>query len=347
MGNAPSEKARKLIKLNAYEKFLLDFEKIVIEIIDENINVLNFRENLKKVINNIINDVKGNELFFIQMLSYVEPPFKFTSHSINTTIFSYIIASQLNIEIANIKKIMQAALLHDVGKLDFSETIKELYIYKTDERSDITKKHPLWGNRILLYHLKTDPDIAELVLNHHERNDGSGYPRGLTEKELTLSDGVLITANLLDNIISKTNYSGYNVLSKNVEILLSDYGNKIFPQIKNILHEIFTLKEDNRMQRRLKIKAKCIIENIHTKSYYPCEITNISSGGLEISTATELHDAFAYKITSRIAGDLYIKDKVCKVMWNKSAPGKFTYGLKFDFPNENIISNLVNNINIE
>jgi len=344
MGNVPSEKVKKLIKLNAYEKFLSDFERIVVEIINENINILNFRENLKRLINNIIKEVSGSELYFIQMLSCVEPPFKFTSHSINTAIFSYIIATQLSIELTSIKKIMQAALLHDIGKLDFSEKIKELYIYRSDDRNDITKKHPLWGNRILLYHLKTEMDVAELVLNHHERNDGSGYPRGLTDKELSLNDGVLIIANLLDNIISKTNYAGYEALSKNIEILLSEHSNKIFPEIKNVLHELFTLKEDNRTQRRLKIKAKCIIENIHTKSYYPCEITNISSGGIEISTSTELHDAFAYKITSRITDNLYIKDKVCKVIWNKPSSGKFIYGLKFDSPNENIVSKLVNNL---
>lgn len=103
-----------------------------------------------------------------------------------------------------------AGLLHDVG---------ELYIDPAHLRADGPLQieqwrhiatHPLVGWRVLRGMKGAGPQVAELVLNHHERMDGFGYPRGLTEAELPLQHQVLAAAEWLMALID----SGIGALAR-------------------------------------------------------------------------------------------------------------------------------------
>ncbi len=230
---------------------------------------------------------------------------------------------------------------HDVGKLNFNEKIKELYIYRGEDQKEIIKFHPIWGERFLLNHLKTDSEIARLVLNHHEKNDGTGYPRGLKGATLTKYDHIVSTANLIDNILQKINFSCVEVLSKYLDAIILNYGDKFTPMIRDALHELFTLKNDERTDKRFKISATGVVDSDVLDSAISCEIINISSRGLEIAASELLSDSIDYTINGKISQSLFLKDKVCKIVWQKTGDGKYFYGVKFDTEIYNIISKLI------
>ncbi len=105
-----SEKVYKLKKLNSYEGLIDDFHNILNEISDDNIKILEFRNNLKIIIDKIIVEVADYESYFIKMLSCLQHPNKFISHSMNTAVFTYILSAHLNIERQMIPKLLNAAL---------------------------------------------------------------------------------------------------------------------------------------------------------------------------------------------------------------------------------------------
>jgi polar amino acid transport system substrate-binding protein len=85
-----------------------------------------------------------------------------------------------------------AGLLHDVGKLQISDTILNKPAALTDAEYDVIKRHPLLGHETLV--ALGLPDEAKWVLHHHERSDGRGYPSGLVGEEIPIGSRILLAA---------------------------------------------------------------------------------------------------------------------------------------------------------
>ena len=77
-------------------------------------------------------------------------------------------------------------MLHDVGKLSVPDEILKKPSALTDEEFDVIRRHPEWGRDLVGELGGFSPLVSELVLDHHERLDGSGYPRGLHGQRLSL-----------------------------------------------------------------------------------------------------------------------------------------------------------------
>jgi response regulator RpfG family c-di-GMP phosphodiesterase len=98
-----------------------------------------------------------------------------------------------------------AASLHDIGKVGISEAIlNKPYQLEEREWRDI-RRHPEIGFNIL-EPIKFLGEARQIILHHHERCDGSGYPSGLSSRDLTMSDHVLIVADMFDAMNSDRAY---------------------------------------------------------------------------------------------------------------------------------------------
>ena len=98
-----------------------------------------------------------------------------------------------------------AGLLHDIGKI----FISSLILYKdgnlTDEEFEVIKEHSKTG-AILIKRLGVEDQIVELVMNHHEKIDGSGYPNGLKDDEINQLTKILTIADIWDALRHKRCY---------------------------------------------------------------------------------------------------------------------------------------------
>ena len=338
------DKIEKLRRLNTYEGFFALFESLLNQIHNEQINILDFRANIKTLCQKIIQEVSENEAFYIQMLAYLEGPDIFISHSINTAIFSFVLADNLKLNEDITIRIISAALLHDIGKLDFSEKIKEVYILRKDDPAQVWKNHPIWGERILNYHLKTSKEIYSLVLRHHEYPDGSGFPSGLKDSQLTIQDNIICIANLIDNLLQKTKFSGLDILKKTIEAFIKSYSGRLFTPVKNILSDIFNLSGKARKNRRYRISAKGQMQDPLFHVVVSFEIVDISSGGIKIITKEPVGLNDNFKINCYLTQNLVIRDKLCKVIRSEKEGNHYVYGLQFEIPGSEIIDELIKNI---
>ncbi|QKS69786.1 diguanylate cyclase [Paenalkalicoccus suaedae] len=100
-----------------------------------------------------------------------------------------------------IQRIRTASLLHDIGKIAIDQSILDKETPLTPEEDAELRKHPEVGYRILNAAADFD-DIADIVVAHHEREDGSGYPRGLTGDDMRMESKILALCNEFDAMTS-------------------------------------------------------------------------------------------------------------------------------------------------
>ena len=100
-----------------------------------------------------------------------------------------------------IRRMKLAGYFHDIGKIVLHKDLLEENSERTAEEISEIKKHPIMGYRILNAFDDT-MSLADAVLHHHERWDGSGYPKGLKGEEIPFLARVVAVANYYDRLLS-------------------------------------------------------------------------------------------------------------------------------------------------
>lgn len=127
-------------------------------------------------------------------------------HSLNVGMVAGLLAKTLELSGPQVQQVITAGLLHDIGKIFVSPEI----LYKPgnlspEELEEITK-HPDLGFRILMERYAVSREIGLGSLQHHERWDGRGYPRGLRRREIDLYARIIAVADVFDAMTSKRVY---------------------------------------------------------------------------------------------------------------------------------------------
>jgi putative nucleotidyltransferase with HDIG domain len=98
-----------------------------------------------------------------------------------------------------------AGLLHDIGKFSFPDSILLAEPQLEGEQWEIVKRHPADGARIVRL-LDGYGPVADIILSHHERWDGAGYPRGLAGEEIPLEARLISVADTYDVLTARDSY---------------------------------------------------------------------------------------------------------------------------------------------
>ncbi|NMB34597.1 MAG: HD-GYP domain-containing protein [Clostridium sp.] len=128
------------------------------------------------------------------------------THSINVSLLSMLLGKWLGYKETEIKKLVIAGLLHDVGKTRVSSKILNKPGKLTEEEYNEIKKHAVYGYRILENEKNMDKDVSHAVLMHHEREDGSGYPMGIKGEKISKLAKVIAVADIYDAMTSNRVY---------------------------------------------------------------------------------------------------------------------------------------------
>lgn len=118
--------------------------------------------------------------------------------------YSIEIADRLNLSDDEVEKIAFASLFHDIGKINVPDEILKKPSSLTKEEFECIKKHPEDGGKLVQNtYMK---HIAEIIEQHHERIDGSGYPKGLKGEEICLEAKIICIADSYDAMTSDRPY---------------------------------------------------------------------------------------------------------------------------------------------
>jgi putative nucleotidyltransferase with HDIG domain len=126
-------------------------------------------------------------------------------HSAAVARYAREIAHELGLPEQEQDVVHTAALLHDIGKFIFPDSILFAASRLTPEEMEIVRRHPEQGAR-LVERIEGYGPVAEIILAHHERIDGDGYPSGLVGEQIPLAARIISVADTYDVMTSRDSY---------------------------------------------------------------------------------------------------------------------------------------------
>lgn len=118
-------------------------------------------------------------------------------HPLNVAVVAGLIARKLEYSPRNVDEILFAALLHDIGKMEINIPGESSLLTLNE---DEIKDHTVLGYKLIREQFGLSEEIAKVALEHHENNDGSGYPQGLSNDFISEYSQIVNVANYYDNL---------------------------------------------------------------------------------------------------------------------------------------------------
>ncbi|WP_158095130.1 HD-GYP domain-containing protein [Gottfriedia luciferensis] len=156
-------------------------------------------------------------------------------HSRNVAYYSREIARAMNKTTKICDDIYIGGLLHDIGKIGVPESILNKPSRLTEREFNQIKQHPQIGYDILQYisYFKKN-GILDIVLYHHEKYDGTGYPYGLKGENIPLVARIISVSDAFDAMTSQRTYRERNTIEHALQEIRNGRGKQFDPYIANV-----------------------------------------------------------------------------------------------------------------
>lgn len=152
-------------------------------------------------------------------------------HSRTVSKYSQVLAELLGIRNQNtLDNIRKGALLHDIGKIAIPDSILKKPGTLTPEEWEKIKLHPTLGFG-LIKEMKLLKEVGNIILFHHEKYDGSGYPKGLSKDEIPIEARIFALADALDAITSHRPYRPEKDFATAREEIIKHSGRQFDPAV--------------------------------------------------------------------------------------------------------------------
>lgn len=187
-------------------------------------------EKILNLVNRIIDELLKKNSLTIEQIDIRDFENQYFQHSVNVAIISLIIGIELNYDIDKLRRLGIAAILHDLG---YAFLPKEI-IYKStklsNEEEEIVKTHSEKGYNYLSLYTDISREVLLPILYHHEKIDGTGYPRGIKGNRINEYSKIIAIIDFYDKLI-------------NSEVILqSDLPNNILEKIMAYIGSAFDYK---------------------------------------------------------------------------------------------------------
>ncbi|MCB0063665.1 MAG: HD domain-containing protein, partial [Caldilineaceae bacterium] len=159
------------------------------------------------------------------------------AHCQRVAAFAIRIAEEMNLKGRILSTIRQGALLHDVGTIGIPDAILLKKESLTPEEWQLMRMHPQIGGS-LLEGFENLRGAHTLVMQHHERFDGSGYPMGLRGEQIFIGARIFAVADSLDAILTERSYSEPMALDLAIQRIVGQRGTLHDPKVVDAFAQI-------------------------------------------------------------------------------------------------------------
>lgn len=188
------------------------------------------------------------------------------NHSLNVGIYSILLASWLDYDEKSIRQLAMAGLLHDIGKAKIpAEVLNKPGTLTQEEFSEI-KKHPLYGYQMAENTVGISRNVGMGIAQHHEREDGSGYPLKLDAKNIHPYAKIIAVADVYDALTSDRVYRPKTSPYLAADLILEESFKTLAPDVvrKFVQHVTTYFFND-----RVRLNTGVIGTVVHIDPYYP------------------------------------------------------------------------------
>jgi diguanylate cyclase (GGDEF)-like protein/putative nucleotidyltransferase with HDIG domain/PAS domain S-box-containing protein len=194
--------------------------------------ILKAEEMLNK--NKVLDGTSVNvETINLMMNTLFEKSRKFMEHSRRVSLWSEKLAKAADLEDFQIKQVKLAALLHDIGKVNVDAYLLNKIEPLTKNEIELLRKHPEVGYRILQA-VERYEEIAQIVLEHHERFDGNGYPEGKKGKDISIGARILAISDSFDAMLDERPYRKQFTRDQAIQELIDNKHKQFDPELVDI-----------------------------------------------------------------------------------------------------------------
>lgn len=183
----------------------------------EGINVTRIRSSVKSCVKSIVTN--PNALLWLGRLrtkdNYI------AEHCLNVGILAIAFGRHLDMSLDELEMLGMCGMLHDVGKLEVDQKILDKPASLTEEEFAVIKGHCLIGKEILSKDENMPKEVIEAAFGHHERMDGSGYPRSIQADTLNLYTRMISIVDTYDAITTNRCYDQSRPAAEAIKILFS------------------------------------------------------------------------------------------------------------------------------
>ncbi len=165
-------------------------------------------------------------------------------HSERVTTLALKIGEAFDFSLKELETLRRGSLLHDVGKIGIPVSILDKPGKLTDEEYSTIKNHSALGARIL-EPIRAYSEIIPIVVQHHERFDGKGYPEGIAGEAISLGGRILAVCDVYDALVSDRPYRSGWEHERVMEIIEQESGKQFDPKIVEVFLEVMTEKKES------------------------------------------------------------------------------------------------------
>lgn len=141
------------------------------------------------------------------------------NHSLNVAMYGITVGLALGLSVNELGDLLIGGILHDIGKLKISNNILDKASALSNQEFKAIRLHPIYGLRSVESLPYINDNVRDIIIQHHEKLDGSGYPYGLKGNQINYLAQIITVCDMFDAIISKrayhskrTNFSGAKIL---------------------------------------------------------------------------------------------------------------------------------------
>jgi putative two-component system response regulator len=182
--------------------------------------------------------IRGDEATMLSLVHALELKDPYTrGHSERVAQYALMMAQYLNLTTEIRFAIRHGSWLHDCGKIGVSENILNNEGPLDDAEIHIVRNHPMWGAEVARQ-ARLSEVIVNIILSHHERYDGKGYPSGLKGDAIPIEARIVAVADIYDALTTKRPYRGAYTMDKAIEMLISMKGNVLDPELVDVFSRL-------------------------------------------------------------------------------------------------------------
>lgn len=204
-------------------------------------------ETYQSVLEELKNDIEENDITIISsiktLISIINSKDRYTyRHIERVVVYCSMLADALNLSEHDKKILKYGAYLHDIGKINTPEEVLNKKMPLTPEEWDLLKQHPANGTAIISP-VKSLEEVIPIILHHHERYDGTGYPSNLSGEDIPYLARVLSVADSFDAMTSHRPYRAAKTFEEGIEELKVCSSTQFDPRIVKVFIEV--LRKNN------------------------------------------------------------------------------------------------------
>ncbi len=184
-----------------------------------------------QVIDEMAEAFDGDGHVMINLVNLADERFTVHHHSLNVSVLTLSLAKAMNIRSVELRQLGVGAILHDIGKVALPTTVLMKQTPLNSSEQKLLDTHPALGGRLVQNAKDIPEEVQQIIEQHHESLDGSGFPHGFQGEQISKLARIVAITNAYDNLCNPNDPKAALTPKAAMAVLYAKYKNKLDTEI--------------------------------------------------------------------------------------------------------------------